>query len=1823
MTPFQTNCSQVRGTGVLRTLASFGAFGFAAIALTAGAARAQGSDDCNTPTNIGNAFGSFPVDTTGATGSSATACTTVHGDVWFLWTAPVSGSVSASLCGSGISADTAIGIWDAGACPPVTAQGCNDDFCGLQSQASFTAVAGNAYLIACGAFGGPATYTGSLVLSGPPVPPANDDCAAPTAISGTGLFAFDNINASTGTQGQTEPICNFFATTGITRDVWYTWTAPATPGIATVRTCSQTTMDSKIAIYDGAGCPVAAAIACNDDNCSLQSSLQFGFAAGAQYTIQLGNYPGASGAAGNFEILVGAPQVKISQFYGGGGNQAAPILSDFVELYNASPVSQPLAGWSVQYNSAAGTGSWQVTNLVGSIGPGRYYLVKEANGTTNPAGHSTDLPTPDATGTIAMAAGDARVALCTSTTNLGTGNPPASTATIVDLLGMGATAIFREPMVGGVLANNATIGSSNNSVYRLNCGGTDSDNNAADFTVGWVAPRNSALPATSGITAIGTAYPWFAEELQTVRLVCTPYACGTTLPATGTVTVDTTQLGGAAGVAMVDDGTSGDQMAGDGIYSVNVTLGAGLATGTKNLPVLVVSGGSSGATYIAVEVRPLATPDNDNCQTAIALSGPFPQQGSSNLLGATAEWNVFQLSGTAPTGYQNIPAKRGIWFSFTGTGNTMTATTCDSPLNGATTPAVPDTQINVFGGACENLTWVAGNDDTTPFCGVGTGTERRSRVAFCTVSGATYYVLVVPFSAVTVTTPIVFTVTDDGLPCGTAISMANCAPPAPVGAVAENEAGFGAEIDFGCDAQTLVPLTDSANHRFNTISPSFPASAVVGTARGFHSNRDVDWYRFQASSTSLFTVQMTAQWIGICEIRQLSATGTCSTNTLLSQSPVSTRCGTTTASAVITAGNWYAVRVIPLNTGLGTIFGGVAPGSNAYHYGLTLEAGAPLANDNCAGAAVLTIGTATAGLTAGATNDGTSVCDPTGRDVWYQFTLASAATVVVDTIGSAIDTALSLHPACGAAAMDCNDDIAACFGTGTVSAMGPTLLAAGTYFVRVSDKNLGAGGAFNVRVRTAGFNDNCCGAISVGIPSATAGTTVGATLDAPVPPVCDGPGVADRGGNTAVTAASVWYTVVSPVNQTVYADILNASHDSKLTVYTGSCGVFTCVTMNDDINAAFKSKVAWQATAGQTYYVMVHGFGTATGTFTLNITADPTPSNDLCGSATVVTGTLGSMGGTLVGATGDNSTITSSTLATCATQNTYWDVWYSWTAACSDPVTFATCGTWDTIVSVHTTCPTTTAGNMLAGACNDNGVTAGCTPGSETTFSPVAGSTYLIRVATAGAQAPTAGGGQPFTLTWSQTLVDTDGDLTPDCFDGCPTNPALTAPATFYADADGDTYGAGAGVLNCGGAGFSANNLDCDDTNIAINPAATEVCNGVDDDCDVLVDEGVGSTFYQDLDGDGYGNPGVSVLACTQPVGYVVDNTDCDDTNMNVSPGGTEVCNGIDDDCDVLVDEGVTTTFYQDADGDTYGNAGSTTQACSAPSGYVSNSTDCDDTNAAINPAATELCDGADNDCDGNVDEGFDVDGDGIADCFDNCPGISNPTQADLDADLVGDACDNCPTVTNPSQADCDGDTIGDACEGEPDCNLNGIPDSCDIAGGGSQDLNTNGVPDECEGQVAYCFGDGPANGGPNCPCGNNVAVGVQRGCVNSTGNGALLAGAGPTSLSGDGLTLTASTMPNSTSALFIQGTLAAGGGFGTVPFNDGLQCLDGALLRLGTRQASGGVAALGFPGTPISLLGGVGAPGQRFYQVVYRNNAGPCNFLSNSTNGLRVIWTP
>ena len=229
---------------------------------------------------------------------------------------------------------------------------------------------------------------------------------------------------------------------------------------------------------------------------------------------------------------------------------------------------------------------------------------------------------------------------------------------------------------------------------------------------------------------------------------------------------------------------------------------------------------------------------------------------------------------------------------------------------------------------------------------------------------------------------------------------------------------------------------------------------------------------------------------------------------------------------------------------------------------------------------------------------------------------------------------------------------------------------------------------------------------------------------------------------------------------------------------------------------------------------------------------------------------------------------------------------------------------------------------------------------------------------------------------------------------------------TYYADSDNDSYGDLTNTISVINstppAGYVTDSTDCNDGNASINPGATELCNGIDDNCDGQIDEGCNTTtWYADNDADNYGDITNSTVSQTQPVGYVADSTDCNDNNAAINPGATELCNGIDDNCDGQIDEGCnTTTWYADNDGDNYGDITNSTVSQTQPVGYVADSTDCNDNNAAINPGATEVCgNGIDDNCNGQIDEN----NASVADAgTDNAVCLANSTTLSAVAPLVG-----------------------------------------------------------------------------------------------------------------------------------------------------------------------------------------------------------------------------
>ncbi len=298
--------------------------------------------------------------------------------------------------------------------------------------------------------------------------------------------------------------------------------------------------------------------------------------------------------------------IVISQLYGGGGNAGSTFTHDFIELFNRGNAPVDVTGWSVQYASATGT-TWQTTALSGTIAPGKYYLVQEAQG----AGGTTPLPTPDATGTIAMSATAGKVALVNSTTAL-TGACPVS-ATIIDLVGFGATANCFEGTAAAPAPSNTTAD------IRGAAGCTETDQNSTDFATGAPTPRNSATTANpcggggpTPPTGVGLATPntVLAGGVTLLTVTVTP---GTNPPSTGITVVGNLSLIGLSSTqAFLDDGMNGDAMIGDGIYSYNATVAPATTAGQKLLPFTVADAemrSSNGTITLNVQLPPVSIHD--------------------------------------------------------------------------------------------------------------------------------------------------------------------------------------------------------------------------------------------------------------------------------------------------------------------------------------------------------------------------------------------------------------------------------------------------------------------------------------------------------------------------------------------------------------------------------------------------------------------------------------------------------------------------------------------------------------------------------------------------------------------------------------------------------------------------------------------------------------------------------------------------------------------------------------------------------------------------------------------------------------------------------------------------------------------------------------------------------------------------------------------------------------------------------------------------------------------------------------------------------------
>ncbi|HEX7939747.1 MAG TPA: lamin tail domain-containing protein, partial [Gemmatimonadaceae bacterium] len=384
------------------------------------------------------------------------------------------------------------------------------------------------------------------------------------------------------------------------------------------------------------------------------------------------------------------PSVVISQVYGGGGNSGATFKNDFIELFNPGTSAVNVAGWSVQYVSGTGTGTWAVTALSGTIPAGAYYLVQEAAG----AAGTVNLPTPDATGSIGMGAANGKVALVNNTTALAGGCPVG--AQIVDFAPYGSPSSCT--IVTPTLTNTTAA-------LRGDGGCTYSGSASADFTAAAPTPRNSASPTHScggpppPAVAFVDVFPHSATQPAGATQQFTASATdashtpidGVTFTWTSTAeaTVDATGLatGVSVGTATITATASGIS----GTATLTVTPPPPPPAGVGDVVISQAYGGGGNAG---------ATLKNDFIEIFNRSANPVNVNGWSvqHASAAGATWSVTPLSGTIPAGgYYLVQESQGAG----GTVNLPTPDAVGTITMGATSGKdLISTSITPFAVAC-------------------------------------------------------------------------------------------------------------------------------------------------------------------------------------------------------------------------------------------------------------------------------------------------------------------------------------------------------------------------------------------------------------------------------------------------------------------------------------------------------------------------------------------------------------------------------------------------------------------------------------------------------------------------------------------------------------------------------------------------------------------------------------------------------------------------------------------------------------------------------------------------------------------------------------------------------------------------------------------------------------------------------------------------------------------------------------------------------------------------------------------------------------------
>lgn len=1101
-------------------------------------AQAPANDECSgaIPATCGNTYvgsNEFAASDEAAAGDCGTVVNSPG--VWYMFDG-TGDVVTASLC-SNTAFDSKISVYE-GSCGALVCVAGNDDFCGVQSEVEFTSEVGTVYYILVHSYNG-ATGSFDLTLTCTPVAPvpANDECDNATQVF-CGEVA---LGTTLGATLDGAPDCG---TTVNSPGVWYSFTG--TGDNITVSTCNNANFDTKISIYTD-GCGFFTCVGGNDDGAGCignTSEVSFNSSLGNQYLILVHGYNGQTGdftlaitctIGGDNDDCGSAQPITCGESLNGStGSATADAAPNCGVSVTAPGVWYSFIGTGEQITlSTCNTATYDTKISVYTDGCGLLTCVAANDDGSGCSGFTSSVSFVSTVGTeylILVHGFQAEVGDFTLTASCTPAIPAppnddcdSVTATAI---ANGASAVF----------TGTTVGATINAAEAAEFG----------YAIVWEAFTVSGACNNVEINYCGSVSPTF-NIFARLYLGCPP------------------------GNAYLEDATGTPNDCGDGNLRYFFT---NLAAGTYYIPVFADPAFLDPLGDYTVTVSPGDCPPaspNDLCADAIALQcGDIV---SGNTTGTTVD-AVNNCDGTPVTA-------PGVWYSFVGTGDFVTISTCGT--------AEYDTKLTVYTDGCGILSCVAENDDG------GGCADFTSSVGFLSNPGQEYLILVHGYDA-----------SASGLFDLSVTCITELLP---------NEL---------CSDVTPVEIASGTSHVFTGTT----AGSVSDPADNDEFGYKVVWHAF--------TVTGECSNIEIAYCGSLSPTfnifaslylGCPPGNTFITDDdgqPDNIACGD---------GNLvYTFSFVQPGTYYIPVFADEAFLDPLGDYTITVSVSEcpPVAsNDLCDNAIAIACGELVTGNTFGATPDNAPDCVTTNTapGIWYSFT-GTGDYVELSTCGTAtFDTKISVFTG-GCAGLTCvtgNDDGSGC--SGFTSVAGFVSQPGVEYLILVHGFD-DAAGAFDMTVTCSPVlvaNDACAGAIPVACGQVVSGSTVDATPDGQ--PLC----------GTTNTAPGVWYSLAGDGSLVTVSTCNAASFDTKISVFSGSCGVLTCVGGNDDGTgcSGFTSEFTFTAEAGVDYFILVHGFLDETGSFDLTVScASPLP-NDNCDAVTptaVTSGTPVSFNGTTDGA---------------------------------------------------------------------------------------------------------------------------------------------------------------------------------------------------------------------------------------------------------------------------------------------------------------------------------------------------------------------------------------------------------------------------------------------------------------------------------------------------------------------------------------------------------------------------------------------------------------